>query len=511
MRTTLKHKNRHALRFMTAVLFGLAAAAVLMLVPLYPAWLAVSLAAGAGLLFLTSPSLAALALAIAGSLPVMATDLVTGLAVLIIALIATQYLANGRAGGFLLLTLAAVLVPVRAEWALAALAGYLLGIRRGALAAAVICLAIELAGLLTGAPAIGAVVTGGTGTGLIDPAVVPQITLSFAWLSDAIAAADPDRLLSVLRGAENLGVLGIQPLLWAGAAAVAGGLKQGGSRTHSLLGVVASILALAASTLLLGVVLQTPAGAIVPTAAISLILALCVTVVAEWVFPAEPIAQTVEVESSTRSGSTRSEDADVDDLLRVIASAEDELTARHRTQAVVLITDMKSFSAMTEDLGSLESAKVVQRHRDLLLPVIERHGGKGKSTGGDGLVAAFSTPGEAVQAAVRMQRAIQEFCRTDTSCGDLRVRIGVADGEVVLDKGGRPFLGSALNLAARIMDLADGGRVMLSGSVAAALPIAGEYSLHSHGEFKLKNIAEPLPVFEALWDEGMEAQEIRAT
>jgi class 3 adenylate cyclase len=126
-------------------------------------------------------------------------------------------------------------------------------------------------------------------------------------------------------------------------------------------------------------------------------------------------------------------------------------------------------------------------------------------------VAAFSTPDEAVQAAVRMQRAIQEFCRTDTSCGDLRVRIGVADGEVVLDKSGRPFLGSALNLAARIMDLADGGRVMISGSVAAALSAAPEYSLHSHGEFKLKNIAEPLPVFEALWDEGMEAQEIRAT
>ena len=35
-----------------------------------------------------------------------------------------------------------------------------------------------------------------------------------------------------------------------------------------------------------------------------------------------------------------------------------------------MITDMKSFSRITQERGSMLTAKLVQRHRDLCLPVI---------------------------------------------------------------------------------------------------------------------------------------------
>jgi len=38
-----------------------------------------------------------------------------------------------------------------------------------------------------------------------------------------------------------------------------------------------------------------------------------------------------------------------------------------------------------------------------------------------------------------------------------------------------------------------------------------EERLHAHGDFKLKNIAEPVPVVELLWRDGMQPQEIRAS
>jgi class 3 adenylate cyclase len=91
------------------------------------------------------------------------------------------------------------------------------------------------------------------------------------------------------------------------------------------------------------------------------------------------------------------------------------------------------------------------------------------------------------------------------------VRIGIASGEVVLDTAGCPFLGAALNLAARVMDLADGGRIMMAGDVAEHASSAASTSLYAHGEFKLKNIAEAVPVVELLWRDGMSPQEIRAT
>jgi len=80
---------------------------------------------------------------------------------------------------------------------------------------------------------------------------------------------------------------------------------------------------------------------------------------------------------------------------------------------------------------------------------------------------------------------------------------------VVLDKSGRPFLGAALNLAARVMDLADGGRIMVLGPTAASSGLGSDV-LSDHGAFKLKNIAEPVKVVEVIWRGGMEPQEIRA-
>lgn len=505
MAANITRRNGRLLRFVTAVSFGLAAFGVLRLFPFYPAWLVAVLALGSGALALSSPPAAALALAIAGSVPLVAADLVAGVVVMILALVATQYLAGGRATGFLLLALVAIALPVRAEWALVAVAGYTLGRGRGAAAAAAMCVSIEVAGILTGAPSLGTLATGGVGTGLIRPEAIGQATLGFGWLTDSIAAADPDRLLRVAGQAGDIALLGLQPLLWAAAALAAGSLRRARPRFMPLGGAVVAIAALALGSLGFRIGLGAPTSGLLPTALVSLVAAVAVVAAAEWVFPLEtPAAPVAEVHGS------RSEDADVDDLLRIIASAEDELAAHHQIEAVVLLSDMKSFSTLTEDLGSLESAKIVQRHRDLLLPLIARYRGKGKSTGGDGLVAAFTSPADAVDAAVDMQRTLRESCQPERR-DDVLIRIGIAEGEVVLDKGGRPFLGGALNLAARVMDVADGGRVMVTGSVATALGDPPRHELHSHGEFKLKNIAEPLTVVEVLWDAGMAAQEIRAT
>jgi class 3 adenylate cyclase len=182
----------------------------------------------------------------------------------------------------------------------------------------------------------------------------------------------------------------------------------------------------------------------------------------------------------------------------MISTAEEELANKHTSHAAVLITDMKSFSRLTQELGSAEIARLVQRHRDLLLPVIARHGGKGKATGGDGLLAAFPSPGHALAAAIEMQQALEEYNTSRPGEEALLIRAGVASGEVVLDNGGKPFLGDALNLAARVMGLADGGQVFttkVDAEAAGAVP----FGIADHGEFRLKNIASPTGIVEVFW------------
>jgi class 3 adenylate cyclase len=275
-------------------------------------------------------------------------------------------------------------------------------------------------------------------------------------------------------------------------------------RTSALLGVGASVAVLAAGTgavaALAGSRVQvTP---IALSAALSLLAALGVAALSEWVFTLSVVEGPSATPSPTRMST---EDADVDDLLRMISSAEEELATKHTAVRTVLMTDMKSFSQMTQNLGSQKTAKRVQRHRDLLLPIVEAHGGKGKSTGGDGLLAAFDSPPSALTAAVEMQRTLDDYNRAHSGEEPILVRIGVAEGEVVLDRGGKPFLGDALNLAARIMSLADGEQVFTSLEVferGGQLPYGGV----DHGEFRLKNISAPVDVVEVLWTEGQLAR-----
>ena len=507
MARTTTRKNEPVARYLAAVMLAMVTWIALRAMPFYPPWLQLALAVAIGAFAVVSASTASLLFVIVLSVPVVAADFVTGIVFLLAGLLVTQYLSAGRAGGFLLAVLGVAMIPLHAEWAVVALAGYLLGRSKGALTAVTICVTTMAAGVALGTPIVGTLATGGSTPGLVSFTVAPEGALTFGWLVPALRAADPGVAVRLLGAIDRPTLLLAQAALWA-LAGVLGGLTQR-PRTRSLAfaGPAGAVLALALGSLGLRIAFggPVPTATLVTTAATSLPAALAATAVALFIFPERPVPTTAAAPGQPAAGPR-----DVDDLLRTIASAEDELAARHNTRAVVLITDMKSFAAMTEELGSVESAKIVQRHRDLLLPVIAAHGGTGTATGGDGLVAAFGSAAEAVAAGGAMQRALDGYTGSDRSPHELSVRIGIASGEVVLDTAGCPFLGAALNLAARVMDLADGGRVMMSGEVADASG-APKTSLHAHGEFKLKNIAEPVPVVELLWRDSMAPQEIRAS
>ncbi|MHA3020721.1 helix-turn-helix transcriptional regulator [Mycobacterium sp. BMJ-28] len=73
---------------------------------------------------------------------------------------------------------------------------------------------------------------------------------------------------------------------------------------------------------------------------------------------------------------------------------------------------------------------------------------------GDGFVVAFARASDAVVCAVELQRA---------SLAPIRLRIGVHTGEVQLRDEGN-YMGSTMNRAARLRDLAHGGQTVLSGT-----------------------------------------------
>ncbi|MGZ8715020.1 MAG: ATP-binding protein, partial [Mycobacterium sp.] len=105
------------------------------------------------------------------------------------------------------------------------------------------------------------------------------------------------------------------------------------------------------------------------------------------------------------------------------------------------------------------------------------------------VVAAFSSPKSAVDAAVAAQRALE-----------LPVRMGLATGEAEL-RGG-DYFGAVLNRAARVMAAGHGGQVLLADSTAVLL---SGVELIDLGPRRLRDVSMPVGVFQ-VQAEGLRTQ-----
>ena len=136
------------------------------------------------------------------------------------------------------------------------------------------------------------------------------------------------------------------------------------------------------------------------------------------------------------------------------------------------------------------------RHDQILRRAVEAGSGSVVKTTGDGLMAVFDEPLDAVTAGVRAQRALEE--ETWAGTDPLRVRIGIHIGEAQPRAG--DYYGPAVNRAARVMGAAHGGQILVSGaiveSVGATLP--AEMSVRDLGQHRLKDLAGPEQLFQLI-------------
>lgn len=125
-------------------------------------------------------------------------------------------------------------------------------------------------------------------------------------------------------------------------------------------------------------------------------------------------------------------------------------------------------------------------------PAVTRHGGAVFKTTGDGLLAEFSSSVSATQCGVDIQR---ELPATDSAVPG-QFRIGVSLGEIVVDGDDR--YGDGVNLAARLEAVASPGGVSVSRLVRDQTEGKLAARFVSRGALALKNMAEPVEVFDVV-------------
>jgi class 3 adenylate cyclase/ABC-type branched-subunit amino acid transport system substrate-binding protein len=153
-----------------------------------------------------------------------------------------------------------------------------------------------------------------------------------------------------------------------------------------------------------------------------------------------------------------------------------------------MFADLRGYTDYVEQRGAVAAAELLTRYRMLARQEIGRFGGAEIKTEGDSFYVVF----DSVSSAVRCGLAITAAAR-DAADEPIRVGIGIHAGETIEADGG--FVGSPVNIAARICAQASAGEVWVSETVRALTMTLLPVRFRSRGRRQLKGIADPIELF----------------
>lgn len=181
---------------------------------------------------------------------------------------------------------------------------------------------------------------------------------------------------------------------------------------------------------------------------------------------------------------------------------------------VLMFTDIAGSVKLKGEMGLPVYATLLAAHDALFREIVASFpGAEVRQDTGDGFLAAFATPGDAVAAGLRFQLGLR---RDDASVAGLGVRIGIHLGQMAQlppsTDGYNKLVGLGADLAARVMSLALPGQVLMTRAVfddarlyvralrADSAPDDSNDTIPqwlAHGRYQLKGEDEPVEVYEA--------------
>src|SRR6201991_3905240 len=173
-------------------------------------------------------------------------------------------------------------------------------------------------------------------------------------------------------------------------------------------------------------------------------------------------------------------------------------SAMPRRLAAIIAGDIAGYSRLMEQDEEGTHSRVKRIERDLVEPAIAEHHGKLVKTTGDGFIAIFDSPVEAVRCSIVIQQNL--IGRNAALPQDywMEYRIGVNLGDVIIEKD--DIYGDGVNIASRLEGIADPGQVFISGGIYEQIKHKLVCGYESLGDRKVKNITDPIRVYRVLPD-----------
>jgi class 3 adenylate cyclase len=156
----------------------------------------------------------------------------------------------------------------------------------------------------------------------------------------------------------------------------------------------------------------------------------------------------------------------------------------------IMFTDIVGSTEMTVQLGDAMAVELLKAHDAIIRRSLEQHGGSEVKHLGDGIMASFDDVSASVACAIKIQEELATYNKIGTI--PIRVRIGIHAGEPVEESD--DLFGSAVQIAARICDIAQGDAILVSREVRDACTRV-DLAFDPMGSETLKGFSEPVQLF----------------
>jgi class 3 adenylate cyclase len=159
-----------------------------------------------------------------------------------------------------------------------------------------------------------------------------------------------------------------------------------------------------------------------------------------------------------------------------------------RAMATILFTDIVDSTARASEAGDASWKRTVAMHDDVVRNVLPEFGGREIETAGDSFLVAFDNVESAIRCGLTLVPALAAI--------QLSIRVGIHSGEVVRSQD--QVRGLAVHAAARIVDQAGSGEVLVSSTTRDLAEGATGLTFESRGQFRLKGLNREYELFSVM-------------
>jgi class 3 adenylate cyclase/TolB-like protein/Flp pilus assembly protein TadD len=166
-----------------------------------------------------------------------------------------------------------------------------------------------------------------------------------------------------------------------------------------------------------------------------------------------------------------------------------------RKLAAIVFTDIKGFSKKMAENETV-AFDLLKTHDALLRVLTAKFDGRVIKSLGDSFMIDFPSAVNAVKCAIEAQKRFWHFNKGKSESQMIEIRVGIHMGDVIIR--GEDIIGDGVNIASRIEAMTEANRIWISQDVYQQVRNKISLQVFPLGPQRLKNIPEPVEVYEIL-------------